>query len=66
MTIGEALKQAAHANGWSPAKIAGEVGTTETSVRSWLSGASEPRASTFILLRHRVPGFAALVDRIAA
>ncbi len=62
MDFKEALRKAADDAGWSPAKIAGEVGVSETAARRWLSGEREPRLPQYRALLKTLPGFAALMD----
>ncbi len=61
MTIAQALVASAKKAGWSPAKIAGEVGVAEVSVRRWLRGEREPRAAQYRALLEKLPGFADMV-----
>lgn len=66
MTIRDALREASKRAGWSPTKVAAEVGVTEKTAKKWLSGEADPRVEQFIALRKVLPGFAELLDRAVA
>lgn len=66
MEIREALRIAAEQAGWSPTKIAAEVGVAEKTAKKWLAGDNKPAVDQFQELRRVLPAFADLVDGKAA
>jgi transcriptional regulator with XRE-family HTH domain len=62
-TIGEAIRQAAEAAGWSAARVAAEAGTAENAARNWMYFGREPRGPSLERLRRRLPGLAEILDK---
>lgn len=62
MKFAQVLRLAMERSGWSATKVAYIAGSSESAVRKWLSGETEPRWSAVAALRREMPTFADLLD----
>ncbi|MDB5069549.1 MAG: hypothetical protein JWM87_660 [Candidatus Eremiobacteraeota bacterium] len=59
MDVRAALKEAAERNGWSPTRVAAEVGMSEAGIRKFYAGDSATlKSDALVVLMRELPGFA--------